>query len=155
MVSELSSMLPSHPERVLIPSKPVFNKRPDYNQLVDKLKAKQDEEIFWSEVRKRVPLTGERLGCAMRGLKTRVGFDLAEVWLVGKHSQIRGLKRPPTIHNKAVKKGNKQPVWTQESGLSRRELLQWVDEHWEECKKLERDREKRANEEKQRHKQKS
>ncbi|KAL9091040.1 MAG: hypothetical protein Q9159_001666 [Coniocarpon cinnabarinum] len=124
-----------------------FEKRDEYDRLVTNLNEIQEEATFWTEVRQRIPLTAERLGCAMRGLKSWVGFNIAEMILVKQDGGTsRTLRRPPMILSRPVKKGSKQPTWTKETGLSRGDLLLWVDSNWQTCKKLEREREKRAKE---------
>lgn len=115
-----------------------FGKRSEYEELLVKLKAKQAEDAFWSVVRKRLPVSGRYLGDAMRGLKRWVDFvDLEGGMAVDDSGQVRASRKVPRVNGALPATGRAQPVWTRESGLSRLELLEWVDENWGECRALE------------------
>ena len=126
-----------------------FGKQLEYDEMVDRLKAREKEDTFWVEVRRRLPLQGDSLGVTMRGLRRWVHFDYEEVeWMTEvdpatrERTEVEVVLHPPTIREQPVMNKESQPMWTKNSGLCREELLYWVDDNWEQIKSLEREREK-------------
>ncbi|KAL6706321.1 hypothetical protein ACN47E_005611 [Coniothyrium glycines] len=107
----------------------VFGKQAEYDAMMAEHVQKEAEEALWKEIRDVLPVQGNSLGLALKGLRRWVVF-------------LEGVP-----HVAAEADLDSTPTWCVASlGMSRQELLQWVRQHWEEAKALEKTRAAAAKE---------
>ncbi|KAF2685116.1 hypothetical protein K458DRAFT_417198 [Lentithecium fluviatile CBS 122367] len=132
--------MPAHPEaakgkgkvwtrqEVLDEALNIFSKHAQYEAMLAEHHAKEDEEALWKQIRDLLPLEGNSLGGALKGLKHWVGF----------------IDGQPYITAQALES---TPVWTAAvSPACRPSVMEWVVQNWQEVKALEKKRAKYAKE---------
>ena len=126
---------PSPREDILCQALACFGRRAEYEEKVAAWNAEKDEEELWSNIAAVISGEGQRdINIVIRGLKRWVYFDP---------------EGHPSVRNEAEMDPEQQPCWTSHlrqvgngaaAGLSKDSLFEWVCEHWQEVKGLEKDR---------------
>jgi hypothetical protein len=101
----------------------MFDKQVEYNTMMEEHNFKEAEEGLWQEIRDVVPVEGNSLTVAMKGLRRWVKFLNGEPYIADE----------PDLEDK--------PTWTKLMAPGSKEsLLGWVKDHWEEAKVAEKAR---------------
>jgi hypothetical protein len=110
-------------EKVLEEAIEIFSVEAEYDAMMEEHHFKETEEEIWREVREVVPLEGTSLVTALRGLRRWVAFENGEPLLAA----------VPDLEDK--------PSWSKLMAPGSNEsLMNWVKEHWEAAKALEKAR---------------
>ncbi|KAH7413676.1 hypothetical protein DE146DRAFT_2663 [Phaeosphaeria sp. MPI-PUGE-AT-0046c] len=100
-----------------------FDKQEEYDSMIEEHKFKETEEALWQKIRTVLPLEGNSLLIALKGLRRWVKFEDGEPYIASE----------PDLGDK--------PSWTKSmSPGSDESLLIWVKSRWEEAKVLEKAR---------------
>lgn len=106
-----------------------FGKRSEYNERIATFEAADAEARLWEKIKARITGNKDSVNATIRGLRRWVSMDPNE-----KNPELA-----MQILTEPRMDAEKQPKWS--SGcMIEEELLEWVDKHWEPCKKLERER---------------
>jgi hypothetical protein len=110
-------------QQVLEEAIEMFGKQAEYNVMIEEHNFKEAEEGLWQEIRNVVPVEGNSLTVAMKGLRRWVKFLNGEPHIADE----------PDLEDK--------PMWTKLMALGSKEsLLSWVKDHWQEAKVAEKAR---------------
>jgi hypothetical protein len=106
----------------------MFGKHEQYQAMLAEHNTKEEEEALWGRIRELLPVEGNSLGEALKGLKRWVDFAQGRPYVTAQ----------PVEHS---------PVWTViVPPESIAEVLDWVKHNWQEVKALEKNRAKGAKE---------
>ncbi|KAH9882429.1 hypothetical protein J1614_000665 [Plenodomus biglobosus] len=123
--------MPAHPDRgtaraitrqeVLQEALQFFNKHAEYEEMMNGHRLKEAEDDVWKEIRERLPVEGNSLGTALKGLRRWVVFQDGK----------------PRIATQM----QEYTAWTSfMAAESKDAVLDWVIENWKEAKALEKAR---------------
>lgn len=98
-----------------------FNKKTEYEGMMEEHRSKEVEENLWSEIRATIPAEGNSLGNALKGLRHWVVFQNGEPAIASEPVEYQSWTKSIAIENKDT-------------------VLRWVLEHWEQVKRLEKSR---------------
>ena len=130
--------MPAHPEtgkskhwtreEVLDEALNTFGKHEQYQAMLAEHNMKEAEEGLWENIRQLLPVTGNSLGVALKGLKRWVDFDDGRPYITAQ-----------PLENTLIWKTIVPPDSTTE-------VLDWIKHNWQEIKALEKKRAKDAKE---------
>lgn len=112
-----------------------FEKRDEYDALIDKHNASLKEQEFWSKARGVVETSGQAR--TLRALHRWVDIANAGGESSCEHEHAR---KRPVIRQEAELNENLQPMWTVDSGMTESEMIKWIKANWETVRLLEKNR---------------
>lgn len=114
-------------EQVMEEALKTFGKREEYRAMVEEKIAKDKEDALWAKIKALLPLENEQLGEAMRGLRRFLRVEDGQ---------------PVVCTSWDNEIADRQPLLPGLNEESEKRLLEWIRGHWEELKKMERERAK-------------
>ncbi|KAH7071497.1 hypothetical protein BKA63DRAFT_73709 [Paraphoma chrysanthemicola] len=109
-------------ENVLQEALLAFDKQPEYSAMMEAHENKKAEEQLWHEIRTVLPVDGNPLKTAVRGLRRWVMFEKGE----------------PRIATEYIPDDHYTPWVTLIAPGSTEALLDWIKENWKQAKSLEK-----------------
>ncbi|OAL46879.1 hypothetical protein IQ07DRAFT_144093 [Pyrenochaeta sp. DS3sAY3a] len=108
-------------EQVISEALEHFNKKTEYEAMMEEHRNKEIEEKLWSGIRATIPAEGNSLGIALKGLRHWVVFQNGKPAVASEPVEYQSWTKSISIENKDA-------------------VLRWVLEHWEQVKRLEKSR---------------